>query len=254
MINLRTLLYSVGIHVITLVVLFVMPSMNLMSKPKEDVITVQLLQGVPTGSLKPSMPPPEPEVEAKGIESEKPVETKDDAKPIELEKPDKPEVKPEKKPEKKVDSPKKKIETKKRNQNTDKNQTTKKKVKELDAAALANAQDSGDGDAPVGSPLGTATVDNASFTYAWWMTETFNKIQSNMRNTVQTEERLSCTIYFQVLRSGRVAELKMVIESGSSYFDRDCLEAIERSVPLPALPDEFKDEIIGITLPFTNGY
>ncbi len=254
MINLRTLLYSIGIHVITLVVLFVMPSMNLMSKPKEDVIKVTLLQGVPTGSLKPSMPPPEPELETKGIESEKPIETKDDAKPIELEKPDKPEVKPEKKPEKKVDSPKKKTETKKRNQNTYKKPTTNKKVKELDAAALANAQDSGDGDAPVGSPLGTATVDNANFTYTWWMTQSFNKIQGNMRNTVQTDERLVCEIYFQVLRSGRVAEMKVVNSSGDELFDRDCLDAIERSVPFPPLPQEYKEEIIGITLPFLNSY
>lgn len=249
MINLRTIIYSVCIHAVMLIVLFVMPSMNLMSKPKEDVIKVTLLQGVPTGSLKPSMPLPEPEVEAKGIESDKPTDVKEDAKPIELEKP-----KPEKKAEKKVESPKKKVETKQRSLNTNKNQTTKKKVKELDAAALANAEDSGDGESPVGSPLGTATVDNADFTYTWWMTQTFNKIQSNMRNTVQTEERLVCEVYFQVLRSGRIAELRIVSSSGDPNFDKDCQDAIERSVPFPPLPQEYKEEIIGITLPFLNSF
>jgi len=103
-----------------------------------------------------------------------------------------------------------------------------------------------------GSPFAGATVDNANFNYPYWFTQTFNKIANNMRNTTNVDNRIFCTIYFQVLKSGRVIELRIEKSSGYPDFDEACLAAVERSAPFPPLPNDFIDEIIGITLPFTN--
>lgn len=103
-----------------------------------------------------------------------------------------------------------------------------------------------------GSPFASATVDNASFDYPYWFTQAFNKIASNFRNTVVIDGRVVCTIYFQVIRSGRLTELKVEQSSGIPAFDQVCLAAIERSAPFPPLPREFREEIIGISVPFTN--
>lgn len=103
-----------------------------------------------------------------------------------------------------------------------------------------------------GSPFQGATIDNASFNYPYWFTQAFNKIAGNWRNPVMYDGTLVCVVYFQVLRSGRVIDLKVVEPSGIPAFDRACLQAIERSAPFPPLPREFRDEIIGITVPFKN--
>jgi len=102
------------------------------------------------------------------------------------------------------------------------------------------------------SPFQGATIDNASFNYPYWFTQTFNKLSGNFRNPVAYDGTLVCTIYFQVIKSGRVIELKVVVPSGFDAFDNACLEAVRRSTPFPPLPRQFTDEIIGITVPFTN--
>ena len=107
-------------------------------------------------------------------------------------------------------------------------------------------------DTGAGSPFRGATIDNASFNYPYWFTQAFNKISGNFRNPVAYDGTLVCTIYFQVIKSGRILELKIVEPSGIDAFDNACLEAVRRSTPFPPLPRQFTDEIIGITVPFTN--
>jgi TonB family protein len=99
------------------------------------------------------------------------------------------------------------------------------------------------------SPFAGARVDNASFNYPFWFKLAFDKISRNWRNPVAYDGTLVCVIYFQVIKSGRVIELKVVESSGLEAFDKVCLAAIERSEPFPPLPREFRQEIIGITLP-----
>jgi len=103
-----------------------------------------------------------------------------------------------------------------------------------------------------GSPFAGATIDNASFDYPYWFTQAFNKIASNFRNTFLYDGTLVCVVYFQVIKSGRVLELRVENSSGFSEFDAVCIRAVESSKPFPPLPDDFRDEIIGITLPFKS--
>ena len=103
-----------------------------------------------------------------------------------------------------------------------------------------------------GTPFRGATIDNATFNYPYWFTQAFNKISGNFRNPVAYDGTLVCTIYFQVIKSGRVIELRIAESSGIAAFDDACLTAVDRSAPFPPLPRDFRDEILGISVPFTN--
>jgi TonB family protein len=141
---------------------------------------------------------------------------------------DKPEPKPERKPRKDVN-----LDALK----SDKDQTGAREG-EIDIEATG-----------AGSPFAGATVDNASFDYPFWYSLAFDKIGRNYRSTVPYDGTLVCVMHFQVMKSGRVIELEVIQSSGIKAFDNVCLRAIERSSPFPPLPRQFREEIIGITLP-----
>ena len=149
---------------------------------------------------------------------------------------DKPKVeKPKPKPK-----PKKKKDTRKPDQKTKTPPTDNKTEsgKEIDTKNTSE-----------GSPFAGATVDNETFNYPYWFTQAFNKISRNFKRTVSIDGNVICVVSFEVLLSGRVENIKIVQSSGIPGIDRDCLAAIERSKPFPPLPDEFRDEIISITIP-----
>lgn len=100
------------------------------------------------------------------------------------------------------------------------------------------------------SPLAGATIDNRSFNYPYWFTQAFNKILRNWRNPVSSDVPIVCVVYFRVIKSGRVVDLKVVESSDIPSFDDACLRAVEKASPFPPLPRQFSDEVIGLTLPF----
>jgi protein TonB len=104
--------------------------------------------------------------------------------------------------------------------------------------------------AGAGTPFAGATVDNSAFNYPSWFSRAFRKIQTNFRNPVSSDAAIVAVIRFQVIQSGRVIELSVVQSSGIQTFDDACMIAVSRSAPFPPLPKSFRDEIIGITLPF----
>jgi len=105
-------------------------------------------------------------------------------------------------------------------------------------------------DLGAGSKFGGATIDNASFTYPYWFDQAFSKIERNWTNPVYANTKLQCTIYFQVIRSGRIIKIEVKESSGIPAYDRACERAVELAQPLPPLPDSFTEEIIGISLIF----
>ncbi len=152
-------------------------------------------------------------------------------KPVKIDKPKPAKQKPKKDKKKKNRKPKGKTQTK-----PTKNKT--ESGKEIDTKTTGK-----------GSPFAGASVDNESFDYPYWFTQAFNKISRNFRRTISLDGNVICVVYFEVIRSGRVVKLEIKQSSGIPGVDRDCLAAIERSKPFPPLPPEFRDEIIGITIP-----
>ncbi len=101
-----------------------------------------------------------------------------------------------------------------------------------------------------GSRFGGASVDNASFNYPYWFTRAFLKIERNWSNPVYANQILNCTIYFQVISSGRIIKVEIEESSGIDAYDRACERAVNLSQPLPPLPENYTDEILGIHLIF----
>ena len=107
-------------------------------------------------------------------------------------------------------------------------------------------------EAPPGTSISGVSVDNASFKYPYWFTLTWSKLSQNFRIPIQIDGKVYCDIYFQVIKSGRMIEVKVANSSGIPQFDDACIAAVERSAPFAPLPRQFLDEIIGITITFTN--
>ena len=101
-----------------------------------------------------------------------------------------------------------------------------------------------------GTKFGSVAVDNASFSYPYYFVQALNKIQTNWSNPVAANQPMSCVVYFKIIRSGTVLDPAVEKTSGVPAYDRACLRAIQASSPLPPLPVDFGDDIIGIYLEF----
>lgn len=148
---------------------------------------------------------------------------------------------PTTKPAVKIDKPKPKPKPKKE---TPKKRTTETRPEEKPEETTE--VDAGS------SKFGQVTVDNANFDYPIWFRQAFAKIERNFRHSVLSDGSLVATVYFQVLASGRITGMRIEHSSGYADFDNAALEAVSRSAPFPPLPREFRDEILGITVPFIN--
>lgn len=235
----RDLVLSVILHVAALTMtVFASPLNN--RKPHEfgevirvGVISMDQLSPAP---ITPAEPEPIPEAVT-------PKATKAEPEEIKLQEPttkpaapiDKPAAKPKPKP--KNDKPKAK--TNEPAQTGDRNQT-------------GTAEGKIEVQAPSGSGISGMGVDNASFNYPYWFTQAFNKLGQNFRIPVVIDGTVTCDVYFQVIKSGRVIEKKVVTSSGVPQFDQACLATIDRAEPFPPLPREFLDEIIGLYITFSN--
>lgn len=160
-------------------------------------------------------------------------------------------------PKKKVEKPKpekKKAPPKKQTQK-EKVQPSKEKKAEVvieeSAPEEAAAADSDTIEfSPVSNSEMSAFVEGPGFEYPDWNYQGFRKIARNWRNYAMASHVLSCTVYFRVLKSGRIYDTKIKTSSGNSTYDRGCLQAVLRSSPLPPLPTDYIHEEIGISLVF----
>lgn len=246
----RDFVLSVVLHGLVIIVTVVsIPLAQKRSLPFGEVIRVQLTAAseMPGREPTPIITPQIPQAEPDQIPPEEPVIP---PKPIE-----EPAVipEPEKEPEKK---PEKKPEPKPEPQQQPPDQTSQP-AEDQPADEQTGGQSGGtagdtQSEAPVGegSPFGGATYDNPSFTYPWWFTQAFNKIASGYHVRQSFPPDITCVIYFEVIRSGRVIELRVEQPSGYPDFDDACMTAVSRATPFPPLPRDFVDEVIGITLPF----
>lgn len=226
----RDIFLSLLLHLT--VVLFTLLSSPFDSRKMIDYGDVIRVRAVALPGFSPAASgPDEPVAIPKAIDDE-PVEIPID-EPTAVDEP-KPVTKPEAKPKPEKESP----------------GTDEQAAADESAASLGNGRAAEIDAAGAGSPFAGATIDNASFEYPYWFTQAFNKMANNWRNTVVYDGSLVCVVYFQVIRSGRVIEVRVESSSGIPAFDKTCLLAVERSAPFPPLPREFRDEIIGITLPF----
>jgi protein TonB len=105
---------------------------------------------------------------------------------------------------------------------------------------------------PTGGAVAGAMISNSEFTYTYWFTLAFNKINQNYRVPFAIDGRVECRIYFEVIKSGRVIDMRIVEPSGLPGFDDACMGAVGRAAPFPPLPQKYLPEVIGLTITFSN--
>lgn len=234
----RDMALSLILHVLIVGSTFLPVSFGSRPDNLGTIISVKLISAPPMPAQPEAAPQPIKPLDIPRAMEEEPVEIPIDdpttAPPVEI---------PEKKPTPKPQPEKPKPDKTQKNLDAVKGDTKQAGTKDGDAdVEVAGAS----------SPFAGATVDNASFDYPYWFDLAFTQIANNFRNPINSDAKLVCVVYFQVIRSGRVLDVKVLTPSGIPAFDDACLAAIERSKPFNPLPREFRDEIIGITVPFTN--
>lgn len=103
-----------------------------------------------------------------------------------------------------------------------------------------------------GSIFGSVEIDNPNFNYPYYYIQAFGKIERNWSNPVASNQPISCVVYFQIMRTGTILETRIETTSGLEVYDRACLRALQASAPLPPLPANFSEDIIGIYLEFLH--
>lgn len=158
-------------------------------------------------------------------------------------------------PKKKVVKPKKKKAPPKKQTRKEKVQPSKEKkaeavIEESEPEEFSSADMDTTEFSPVSNSEMSAFVEGPGFEYPDWNYQGFRKIAHNWRNYAMASHVLSCTIYFRVLKSGRIYGATVKSSSGNPVYDRGCLQAVKRSDPLPPLPSDYMHEEIGISLVF----
>ncbi|MEW5797117.1 MAG: TonB family protein [Candidatus Zixiibacteriota bacterium] len=232
----RDFIASLVLHVIVVAVTIFASPLNI-KKPRDfgEVIRVGVVSmaDITPAKITPAEPEPVPQP---------PQALRDEPEEVPLKDPT---TKPPAEITKPVQKPKPKQERPKQKPPTD-------ETKPGDKSQTGTAEGKIDVQAPSGSGISGLGVDNASFNYPYWFTQAFTKLSQNFRIPVVIDGQVSCDVYFQVIKSGRVIDRKVVTSSGIPQFDQACLAAVERSAPFPPLPREYVDEIIGIYVTFTN--
>jgi TonB family protein len=225
----RDFVYSVILHFGLLLTITMLNPFSIGRQPDFDSVAVNIITMPPLGNpdlIKGAMPEvsiPQATVEDEAVIPISKPESKTELKPVEKKK-ETPKPKPEKDTGYKGDA---------------------SKAKKTEAGGADVSDQLG-----AGTKFGSVAVDNANFQYPYYFVQAFSKIQRNWSNPVAANQPLSCIIYFKIIRSGTVLDPQIEKSSGVEAYDRACMRALQASSPLPPLPTDFRDDIIGIHLEF----
>ncbi len=104
---------------------------------------------------------------------------------------------------------------------------------------------------------GTASVqvEGKNFTDDFYLNLIITKIANNWLNPLRGGRKISAVIYFRIQRDGTVTDVKVEKSSGNTLFDQSALRAVMASSPLPALPESYTGDFLGVHFMFEHrGY
>jgi TonB family protein len=85
--------------------------------------------------------------------------------------------------------------------------------------------------------------------YAYYRVAMRNKI-SSLWSPPRASSELVCAVHFRIVRSGAIVGARIQQSSGLAFFDHTALRAVIEASPLPPLPAEFPDDVVGVTFQF----
>lgn len=95
-------------------------------------------------------------------------------------------------------------------------------------------------------------LDDENFSDFFYINLLVNKVSSNWKNPARGGITLRTTVYFIILRDGRIKGLRVEKSSGSSIFDESAREAIRCSIPFPELPEDYTGDHLGVHFEFEH--
>jgi protein TonB len=94
-------------------------------------------------------------------------------------------------------------------------------------------------------------VDEEDFKFAYYLEIIREKVSFNWSPPPLSGGRnVMCTVYFKVMRDGRVSDVKVEQPSSFDLFDKSALRAVNLSGPLPPLPAGFAGRWLGVHFEF----
>jgi periplasmic protein TonB len=121
--------------------------------------------------------------------------------------------------------------------------TYKRSIKDDGGSSFFNVEVSASKEAPY------AKVDAQQDDLAPYFDEIRRRVKSNWQPLAPGEERTT-TLVFAIQRSGQITGLRILETSGNEQVDRDALEAVQKSAPFDALPQNFKSDRLDIQFNF----
>ncbi len=226
---------SLGVHIGLLGAAVTLPGMMRQSTPP-ILVTMVSLPGGGGGGPKGKSTSPAPAQKGPPKAEEPPAES---AKP-KLTYPDK--TRPAKKPE-----PAKKPT----GQETRSQQTTKPTA--AAAGKLESTFDGAEFSTGVGTGAGSGDGGLSGFPFAFYLQRVRDKISSNWFQSLvvgQVTGQFRVTIFFQILRDGRVTNVQVEESSGISSLDLSAQRAVYASNPMPPLPQGYAEDTLNVHFRF----
>ena len=105
-------------------------------------------------------------------------------------------------------------------------------------------------DPPAGS-TSSVRVDDEDFRFAYYLEIIKERVSFNWSPPpVSGGRNVMCTVYFKIMRDGKVSGVKIEQPSGFDLFDKSALRAVNLSGPLPPLPAGFEGRWLGVHFEF----
>ncbi|MHB9155251.1 MAG: energy transducer TonB [Endomicrobiales bacterium] len=100
------------------------------------------------------------------------------------------------------------------------------------------------------SPSSPLSVDAARFPYAYYTSLVVKKIGRSWQWSTEYG-KLKAVVYFKIMRSGEIGEVKVKEASGDRLFDEQAVRAISLASPFPPLPSGYSGDDLGVYFEFT---
>jgi TonB family protein len=251
---------ATGLHLVAIALALVLPTLR-QPPPPPEFVPVQIIPAQALGverprqrregqerretAPEPPRPAPEPEPEPPAPETDRrPVLPAPEPEPPRQER-RKPEPAPTREPARKPPTPSKATTPATGGRETAPPQT---------GAEIAKGEEAGRRGSAAGNPLGTsafgsaiAGLEDPNFGYGYYIDRLLQLIDSKWdRPALGSEVRT--VLYFRILRSGQIEDLRVAESSGYNSFDLAALRAVQNAAPFPALPASYKPGSLGINL------
>jgi len=98
--------------------------------------------------------------------------------------------------------------------------------------------------------LPSLSLEAAKFPFTYYVNQIRKKIVENWLWSQNYPGELKTVVYFKILRSGEVVDLRIKESSNNKLYDNICLRAVELAKPFPPLPQGFTEEYLGVYFEF----